>query len=133
MAKVVIAGDAVVVTSSKKLEDIKTLERYNPKSLSLYEPYDNGKMVETFRVGSTEGAGAIGKFGISFGSATHDENGYATVTMLLPDGVEDAVGYVADAIGYSVMKLNKIEEGINLALGVVEAEKEAILQNITVA
>ena len=35
MAKIVIAGDAVVVTSAMKLEDIKTIEKYRPKELVL--------------------------------------------------------------------------------------------------
>ena len=33
MAKIIIAGDAAVIQSSAKFEDIKTLEKYNPKSL----------------------------------------------------------------------------------------------------
>ena len=32
MAKIVIAGDAVVVKSELKLEDIKTIEKYNAKA-----------------------------------------------------------------------------------------------------
>ena len=35
MAKIVIAGDAVVVKSELKLEDIKTIEKYNAKALTL--------------------------------------------------------------------------------------------------
>ena len=35
MAKIVIAGDAVVITSALKLEDIKTIAKYNPKALTL--------------------------------------------------------------------------------------------------
>ena len=33
MAKIVIAGDAIVVTSALKLEDIRTIEKYRPKEL----------------------------------------------------------------------------------------------------
>ena len=35
MAKITIAGDAAVVTSAMKLEDIKTIEKYRPKELVL--------------------------------------------------------------------------------------------------
>ena len=35
MAKIVIAGDAVIVTSTMKLEDIKTIAKYRPKALTL--------------------------------------------------------------------------------------------------
>ena len=42
MAKITIAGDAVVITSTQKLEDIKLLEKYRPKALCLYETGENG-------------------------------------------------------------------------------------------
>mgnify|MGYP007049942276 CR=1 FL=1 len=42
MAKITIAGDAAVVTSAMKLEDIKTIEKYRPKlrtgSLTVWAP-----------------------------------------------------------------------------------------------
>jgi len=133
MARITIAGDAMVITSSKTLEEIKTLEKYSPKALSLYGTDDNGKNVELFRVGSTDGEGAINQYGASFGSATHDENGFATITLSVPKGVDDVVAYAADVVGAAVMKLNRVEEQFSLALATVNAEKEAILQNITVA
>ena len=61
MAKIIIAGDAIVVKSDEKLEDIKTLEKYMPKALSLFEEED-GKKSEVFRVGSTNGQGSINQF-----------------------------------------------------------------------
>lgn len=123
----------MVITSSKTLEEIKVLEKYNPKALSLYEADDNGKLQEVFKVGSTDGEGSINQYGASFGSATHDENGFATITMSVPKDVEDVVGYAADKVGAAVMKLNKVEEQFALAINVVNAERQAILQNITVA
>lgn len=134
MAKILIAGDMAVITSSKKLEDIKTLEKYSPKSLSLMEPDENGKPVEVFRIASTEGAGSINPYGACFGSVTRNpENpGLAVITMPLPRDLEDPIGYVSDTIGSAVVKLNKIEEGINLALATVKAQKDQILANIEV-
>jgi len=133
VAKITIAGDAMVITSSKTLEEIKTLERYAPKALSLYDVDDNNKPMEVFKVGSTDGEGSINQYGASFGSATHDANGFATITMCVPKDVEDVVAYAADKVGAAVMKLNKVEEQFALALATVDAEREAILQNITVA
>lgn len=133
MAKVLIAGDAMVITSSRTLEEIKTLEKYMPKALSLYEQDETGKAVEVFKVGSTEGAGNINKFGASFGSASHDGNGYATITVIIPEGVEDAVAYASERVGYSVVKLNQVEEQFTNALSVVNAQKEEVLSNIIVA
>ena len=51
MAKIVIAGDAVVVTSAMKLEDIKTIEKYRPKELVLKGGEDGKEPI--FGVGTT--------------------------------------------------------------------------------
>lgn len=133
MAGILIAGDAMVITSSQKLEDIKTLEKYMPKALSLYETDEDGKRKEVFKVGSTEGRGDINQFGASFGSASHDENGYATITMCIPPDVIDAVAYASEKVGYAVVKLNQVEEQFAQALEAVQAQREQVLQNITVA
>ena len=66
MAKIVIAGDAVVVTSAMKLEDIKTIEKYRPKELVLKGGEDGKEPI--FGVGTTHGAGSINAVGASFGS-----------------------------------------------------------------
>lgn len=133
MAKILIAGDVIVVTSSKKLEDIKTLEKYDPKALSLYEidPVTNVKS-ETFKVGSTDGKGSINKYGASFASESRDGSGFATITLPIPDGVKDVVAYASDEVGFSLMKLNEIEAGIDAALTEVATKKAAILENIEV-
>ena len=133
MAKITIAGDAVVITSTQKLEDIKLLEKYRPKALCLYETGENGKKEEVFKVGSTSGEGAISMYGASFGSTTHDEEKLATITITLPRGVADAKQYVADAVGVAILNLNKVEAQFAEALADVTAEKEAVMENITVA
>ena len=61
MAKIVIAGDAVVVTSAMKLEDIKTIEKYRPKELVLKGGEDGKEPI--FGVGTTHGAGNINAVG----------------------------------------------------------------------
>ena len=42
MAKITIAGDSIVITSSKTLAAIKDLEKYRPKALRLYERDEDG-------------------------------------------------------------------------------------------
>lgn len=133
MAKIVIAGDAAVITSKAKLEDIKTLEKYRPKALVLTETNDDGKKEVAFRVGTTAGTGDVSKFGISFGSASHDEAKLATLTVGIPSSVEDAKEYAAEHFGYAVMLLNKVEEGFETALEAVKAEKDAVMSNISLA
>lgn len=132
MAKITIAGDAMVITSSMTLEEIKKLEKYSPKSLVLKEKED-GKEVEVFRVGSTDGCGVINQYGASFGSASHDEKALATITMGIPKDTEDARSYAAEKVGAALMNLNQIEEGSALALKIVDEKRNLILENITVA
>lgn len=133
MAKIVIAGDAIVITSNQKLEDIKLLEKYRPKALCLYETGENGKKEEVFKVGSTTGEGTISQYGASFGSTTHDEDKLATITMTLPRNVTDAKQYVADAIGVAILNLNKVEAQFAAALADVVSEKAAVMENISIA
>lgn len=133
MAKIKVVGDVMVVESTQTLEDIKTLEKYNPKALFLYEEDEDGKKKQVFRVCSTAGKGSIGQYGASFGSETHDGRGIATITMCLPDGVEDAKEYVAEAVGLAIVRLNKVEEQFAEALTKVEADKAAVLENIELA
>ena len=133
MAKIIIAGDACVITSGKKLEDIKMLEKYSPKALCLYGDDEENKKEVVFRVGTTDGVGSITKFGASF--ASKDAEGNATITFLIPqdlDGYADVKTYVAEKIGAAVMKLSRVEEQFNLALQTVEAERNAIMEQITV-
>lgn len=132
MAKITIAGDAIVVTSSKSLEALKNLEEYRPKALRLFEDNDDGKKEEVFRVETTADSGSISQYGASFASATHDEAKLATITMRIPDGTEDAVEYAARLVGKAVILLNRVEAGIDEALASVEAEKAEIRDNITV-
>ena len=110
MAKVKIVGDAVVLTSELKLDDIKLVEKVCPKALSLYEE-ENGREVQVFSIATakTEGfKGAVTESGITFGRASRD-GGYAQITMGLPQVEGDVKEAVADLIGGPVMNLNKLE------------------------
>lgn len=133
MAKITIAGDAGVITLAKTLEDIKTLEKYRPKALRLFEKDEDGKKEEVFVVASTKGPGSINKYGASFGSASHDENRFATITVEIPADVEDAVAYMADKVGMAIVMLNKVEAQFDEALAGIAADKATVLENITVA
>lgn len=129
MAKVTIVGDAAVITSSKTLESIKTLEKYRPKALSLYSE-DGSEAL--FTVGSTVGKGSIGKYGASFGSASHDEDKFATITMEIPAGVKDAEDWAVEEIGVAINNLNKVEAQLDAALEDVAAELAEVRSNIVV-
>ena len=95
MAKIVIAGDAVVVKSELNLEDIKTIAKYQPKALTLMGG-DEGKE-PIFALGTTTGTGSINSVGASFGKA--DSDGKAVITMVM-QGVptEKAKDWVSSAL-----------------------------------
>lgn len=133
MAKMKIIGDVCVIESLHTLADLQTLQKYAPKSLSLFETNEDGKREEIFRVCTTTGKGSIGTFGASFASESHDERKVATITMALPSDVEDAVEYVAEAVGLAIVNLNKVEAQIPAALEHVAADKAAVMANIELA
>ena len=131
MAKIVIAGEAVVVTSAIKLEDLCKVAKYRPDALVLKGGEDGKEPI--FRIGVCSGTGKINKYGAEFGAETHDDAKLATIT-LVTDALEgDIREAVAEAIGASILNLNKLEETIPAVLAEIDAEKAAILGNITVA
>ncbi len=126
MAKLTIAGDAIVITSSRTLEEIKTLEKYKPEALVL----KNDKDEVCFKVGT--GAGNINNYGVSFSEVSRTGDGKATLTMTLCD-VTDAVKFVSDNFGMALINLNKVEEQFDEALEEVTEQQAEILANITIA
>ena len=131
MSKVTIAGDAVVVSSSMKLEDLKTIAKYRPKALTLMGGEDGKEPV--FAIGVTNGSGNINAVGASFGRETNDEAKLASITMMLGDYTGDVAEYVADALGAALINLNKLEAQLPAVLDEIAAEKAAVLSGITVA
>ena len=129
MAKIVIAGDAMVVESAATLETLKTLEKYRPKALTLFD--EDGK-TEIFKVGTTTGTGGIGAYGASFGSSAKNEGKKAIITTVIPAGVTDAEAYAEEAVGVAIIYLSRVEAQFAAALESVEAEKATVRESITV-
>ena len=119
----------LVVTSTKTLKELAFIEKHRPKALELRN--EDGKEV-IFKVGTTCGSGSIGTFGASFGSESHDDKKLATITLPIPAGVEDAAKYAENEIGTAIIKLNKVEEGLDAALEEAKAEIAEVRANITV-
>lgn len=118
MAKIIITGNKMDIVSTVKLEDIKTLERFRPGTLELY---DTRKNQIFFKVGVTEsGTGSINEFGVSFGGATED--GFAMVTMLIPFGIENNIEYVTETYGVGLLRLKTVET--QAANEIVEVNEE---------
>ena len=130
-ASIKIVGGVAVVESAAKLDTIKKLQKYRPRSLSLFEEID-GVKEEVFAVcAAPKGTGSINKYGASFGTST-TEDGKATVTLLIPDGVENAKKWVKETVGAAILNLNKVEAQFAGANEEIDAELAAIEANITV-
>lgn len=130
MAKIIIAGGAMVVESSRTLEEIKTLETHRPRALALFD--EDGKK-ETFKVATTTDAnGSIGTFGASFGSESKTGTKKAVITMSIPEGVTDAKDYAEKKIGVAINLLNKVEAQFDAALADVKADMDKVRASITV-
>lgn len=132
MAKIVIAGKAVVVTSALKLEDINTIKQYRPNELVLKGGEKGDEPLFAITTGNV-GGGSINSVGATFTSAANDGSGLATITQVAPEGIEDLKAWVADKFGGAIINLNKLEEKLPAVLEEIAAEKAAVLANISVA
>lgn len=130
MAKVTIAGKAVVITSDLKFADLENVKKYQPKALALMGGEDGKEAV--FAVSIVPGStGKVGKFGMEFGEKSAD--GFATMTLVVPSGVEDMKEYVADTYGAALMNLAKLEEQLPAVVAGIAADKQAVMDSIVVA
>lgn len=132
MAKVTIAGKAVVITSALKLSDLENIKKYNDKALVLMGGEDGKDPI--FGIGVVRGsAGKVGAAGVEFGEETHDDDKLATMTLMTPGDVKDVKEYVADKYGAALMNLAKLEEQLPAVIASIAADKQAVMDSITVA
>ncbi len=129
MAKVTVAGKAVVITSSMKLEDLKLIQKFGPEALILMGGEDNKEPI--FAIDVISGGHAISKYGISFCEATRDD-GYATLTTIAEFGEKDPAEFIADYLGLALRNLNALEETLPAALEKIRSDKKAIMDSVTV-
>lgn len=132
MAKLSILGNAVVITSAMKLEDIRTIEKYNKDALILKEDVE-GKKVPVFGV-ATGSAGEINQNGATFADATRDYDKFAQITLCTcAAGITgDVKEWAADKFGKAITRLNQLEATIPAVLEGIAADKAAVMANITV-
>lgn len=128
MAKIKVLGQAVVVTSSIKLEDIKKVKKYRPDALILKGGEDGKEQIFALGVGE----GSVNKYGASFNRETRDNDKLATMTLTTSYDGEDIQEHVADELGEALVKLRAIEEKFPAIIAEVDAERAAIMADITV-
>ena len=127
--KVTVAGDAIVITSTLPLEDIKTVAKYRPKELTLYGGEDGKEPLFAIGVGFE----SINQFGINFSTAARTEGKEAQITVSLPRDTKEPKDYISDTYGAALIALGKLEEKLPGVIAEIEAEKAAIQANIEIA
>lgn len=104
--RVKIAGNAFIITSTLKLDTIKTLEKLDKDALCVKEYFSNNEINELFRIASGKVA-SVGNYGITFVEA--DKNGNAIATMLFPTNTKDKKAYIKENFIKIFHLLNEVE------------------------
>lgn len=125
-ANVKVVGQAVVVTSSVKYDDLAMVETYKPEALTLTDEDGN----QYFKVG-TGSHGSVGKYGITFDSESRDDN-KALVTLHLDYTGENVKEYLTDKLGGALINLKEVEKKIPLMLEEIKEERELIANSIEI-
>lgn len=108
-----VLGEAVVIESTLKLEDIENLEAYKKDSLTMKD--EKGKPY--FRVGVAEDAqGEINDFGVEFGNRTTSPAGNARVTLAICPDHENVKEAIWAHLGTALLKLQKAEQELPTVL-----------------
>ena len=127
--KIVITGDAYVLTSEITTEAIKGLAKTNPSALKIV---DKESKKELFAINFIEGKSSIADFGITFGGTSRDEEKKATCTGTLPPNTADAKAYVADKLGAAVVYLKQLEETVPAEAKRIADDRKALIDSISV-
>lgn len=129
MAKITITGQAIVLTSSLKLDDIKTVEKYRPKELTVFGGEDGKEPIFKIATGKT---GSVNKYGVTFAEATRGDEKLATLTTLMDCPTDDVKEFIADAYGAVIVNLNKLEEKLPTVLAEIDSDKANVLEHIDI-
>lgn len=129
MAKILVAGDALVVKADITLEELKLVKKYRPHALKIMGGEDNKEVI--FKVDVLDkGSGGINTYGATF--TKKDENGMAITTMLVPEG-EKAKEYAEEKIGVGILHLIEVETVLESVIDEIKAEQESVRDCIEVA
>lgn len=128
--KAKVVGNTFVLTSVVKVDDIKLLSKYNPEALIVRD--ENKK--EIFRISYVEGKSSIAPFGVTFGTASLDGNGYAQVTKeLVGANANNVKETVADIVAPAQAYLQALEQTIPEAVAKVRETRQNLMDTIDIA
>lgn len=132
MANITSIGSAVVLKSALTLATLKKVAKYNPAALEQRD--EKEKLVFKLAIAG-EGEGSICDKAIYFAPVSHDADGKATVTMMLPAsaGTGDAAkDYIVDLMGKAYQALVAMEGAVIEAETAVDTYHAEMRENIEV-
>ncbi len=131
MAKIVIAGDEVVVTSAMKLEGHQ--DHREVSSQGARPEGRRGWQGAHLRCRHHSWCREYQRSWRILRSENRDDDKLACITLFLDGVTGDVKDWVADRLGAAIINLNKLEEKLPTVLEEIAAEKATVMSNITVA
>lgn len=128
MATIKAFGEAVVVTSAMKMEDLELIKKYRPEALTLKGGEDGKQPI--FAVGVTNGTGSMNVYGASFNGTALDGSGKAVLTMHLPK-VADVKEWIADNLGAGFENLEKLEKTLPAVVTAITEARNNLMEKIS--
>lgn len=129
--KINVIGTVAVIESAITVDQLKTIKRYRPELLTLYDADKKPQYVVDI---AECGPGSLSRFGASY-SMTASANGKATITMQFddPTNSEEIANALKTEYAGALLKLSKVEEQYANALAEIAADEAAVTGFITVA
>lgn len=131
MANVKVAGNAVVITSTIPFDDLKKIEKCKPEALILKGGEDGKEQL--FRIGTNEDRGFYNANSMAFDGKTHDDNGFATLTLTNIKLGDDVPKAILEHLGGPLTYLNQLEKKLPDVLAEVRDAEAKILANVDIA
>lgn len=130
MSKVKIVGNAVVITSDLKVEEILKVKKFTKSGLKLRDEKGN----EIFAIDYCPGANSssISEHGVIYGETNAE--GYAQLSLLMAEDVkaEDRMDVILDNYAIALGNLNTLETYIRETATELESTVETIKSGIEV-
>ena len=126
--KTTIVMNECVISSELTMEQLKKVEKFQPKKLEVIDPETKGIM---FKVATGE-RGSVGVYGITFNAETAEGKKAAVKIPVCGESVAEKKAYIAENYGAALALLKAMEEGLATACKEIEDELKEIAEGISV-
>lgn len=116
------------LTSTLTTEQIKLVEKYRPDALTIKDSDGNPVFVMNYK----EGKPSVSKFGITFGSCSHEGKLAQVVGDLpvIPEGQTQGE-FIADLVGAAMDHINALEAAIPAVAAEITAARTELIKSVT--